>query len=74
MIVYNLNATLPSDIVIRSIRQVDGGHMPGLMRRAEPMSIRYIGLKIHSWQIWPYFFPYHLQWDKLNEAASILGE
>lgn len=71
--VYHLNAILPSDIVIRSIRQVDGGAHARFDAKSRTYEYSIYRFKNPFLADMAYFFPYHLQWDKLNEAASILG-
>ena len=69
-IMYHLNAILPSDIVIRSIRQVDGGSTcVGLMRRAETYEYSIYRFKNPFWQIWWLIFFHIICRDKLNEVV-----
>lgn len=72
--IYNLNAILPSDIVIRSVQQVaDNAHC-----RFDALS------RLYNYRIYQaknpffsdtaYFYPYPLDFVKLNEAAFMLKE
>lgn len=70
--IYNLNAILPADIVIKSIKQVTDDANSRFDALSRLYNYRIYSSKNPFLKDTAYFFPYPLDLDKLNEAAEIL--
>lgn len=70
--IYNLNAILPSDIVIRSVTPVSDEANSRFDAVSRLYNYRIYNLKNPFLKDTAYFFPYPLDFEKLNEAAELL--
>ncbi|MFV0605574.1 MAG: tRNA pseudouridine(38-40) synthase TruA [Niabella sp.] len=70
--IYNLNAILPSDIVIESIKPVADEAHSRFDAKSRLYHYRIYNSKNAFLQETAYFYPYPLDFDKLNEAAGLL--
>jgi len=73
-IVYNLNAILPRDIVIRKIFNVANDLHARFSAKSRLYHYYIYNHKDPFKEDRAYYYPYHLDIDKLNEAASLIKE
>ncbi len=70
--IYNLNAILPSDIVLKSVVKVAQGAHARFDAVSRLYNYRIYDSKNPFLKETAYFYPYPLDYDKLNEAAAVL--